>query len=115
VLVDTAGRSPSDAGVRDLLRLVGRRRGVHASRDAADTSARPRAALTPTGTRAPIAIITARRGGVDRRCSASSASAPCRLVGFAAGQRVPRIPTGATAALLAAAVLRDPLSYERAS
>jgi flagellar biosynthesis protein FlhF len=120
MLVDTAGRSPSDAGVRDLLRLVGRRRGVRTHLViAADTSAASARRIFDTyGDARPDRVIITK---LDEAESISPLLGVIRerelpISYFAAGQRVPEDLDRATAALLAAAVLRDPqLSYERAS
>jgi flagellar biosynthesis protein FlhF len=116
LLVDTAGRSPSDGGVRDLLRLVGRRRGVRTHLViAADTSAASARRIFDTyqDARPDRLIITK----LDEAESISPLLSVARERGlpisyFAAGQRVPEDLDRATAERLASAVLRDPLSYQ---
>jgi flagellar biosynthesis protein FlhF len=119
LLVDTAGRSPSDGGVRDLLRLIGRRRGVRTHLViAADTSAASARRIFDTyqDARPDRLIITK----LDEAESISPLLGVVRERGlpisyFTGGQRVPEDLDRATAELLAGAVLRDSLSYERAS
>jgi flagellar biosynthesis protein FlhF len=115
LLVDTAGRSPSDGGVRELLRLVGRRRGVRTHLViAADTSAASARRIFDTYQDArPDRLV------VTKLDEAESISP---LLGIAierglpisyltAGQRVPEDLERASAMALAGAVLRDPLQY----
>jgi flagellar biosynthesis protein FlhF len=119
LLVDTAGRSPSDGGVRDLLRLVGRRRGVRTHLViAADTSAASARRIFETyrDARPDRLIITK----LDEAESISPLLGVARernlpVSYFTSGQRVPEDLDRATAELLASAVLRDSLSYERVS
>jgi flagellar biosynthesis protein FlhF len=119
LLVDTAGRSPSDGGVRDLLRLVGRRRGVRTHLViAADTSAASARRIFETYADArPDRLIITK---LDEAESVSPLLGVVRERGLpisyvAGGQRVPEDLDRATAERLAGAVLRDALSCERAS
>ncbi len=113
LLVDTAGRSPSDGGVRELLRLVGRRRGVRTHLVmAADTSAASARRIFDTYQDArPDRLIVTK---LDEAESLSPLLSVARERGLpisylTSGQRVPEDLDRATAALLADAVLRDPL------
>jgi flagellar biosynthesis protein FlhF len=113
LLVDTAGRSPSDGGVRELLRLVGRRRGVRTHLVmAADTSAATARRIFDTYQDArPDRLVVTK---LDEAESLSPLLGVARERGLpisylAAGQRVPEDLERATAALIAGAVLRDPL------
>jgi flagellar biosynthesis protein FlhF len=117
LLVDTAGRSPSDGGVRDLLRLVGRRRGVRTHLVmAADTSAATARRIFDTYQDArPDRLVVTK---IDEAESLSPLLGVVRERGLpisylTAGQRVPEDLDRATAALIAGAVLRDPLDLER--
>jgi flagellar biosynthesis protein FlhF len=111
MLVDTAGRSPSDAGAGDAMRLLGRRRGVRihlvlAADTSASTARRLFDAYRDVGpdrliitkldeaeTLSPlIAVLTERQIPISY---------------FTAGQRVPEDLDRATPMLLAAAMLRD--------
>jgi flagellar biosynthesis protein FlhF len=120
LLVDTAGRSPSDPTVRDTLRMLGRRRGVRTHLVmAADTSA-------ATARRVFDAYQDAKPGRlVITKLDEAETLSP--LIGvlnerqipisyFTAGQRVPEDLDRATPLLLAAAVLHDRQSpYARVS
>jgi flagellar biosynthesis protein FlhF len=113
LLVDTAGRSPSDGGVRELLRLVGRRRGVRTHLVmAADTSAASARRIFDMYQDArPDRLVVTK---LDEAESLSPLLGVARERGLpisylAAGQRVPEDLDRATAGLLAGAVLRDPL------
>jgi flagellar biosynthesis protein FlhF len=119
LLVDTAGRSPSDGGVRDLLRLVGRRRGVRTHLViAADTSAASARRIFETYADArPDRLIITK---LDEAESVSPLLGVVREHGLpisyvAGGQRVPEDLDRATAERLAGAVLREPMSCERVS
>ena len=111
--MDTAGRSPSDGGVRELLRLVGRRRGVRTHLVmAADTSASSARRIFDMYQDArPDRLVVTK---LDEAESLSPLLGVARERGMAvsyltAGQRVPEDLDRATSALLAGAVLRDPL------
>jgi flagellar biosynthesis protein FlhF len=119
LLVDTAGRSPSDGGVRDLLRLVGRRRGVRTHLViAADTSAASARRIFETYADArPDRLIITK---LDEAESVSPLLGVVRERGLpisyvACGQRVPEDLDRATAERLAGAVLREPTACERVS
>ncbi len=111
LLVDTAGRSASDAAVRDTLRLIGRHRGVRTHLVlAADTSA-------ASARRIFDAYRDARpdRLVITKLDEAETISPLLGVIGerqipisfLTAGQRVPEDLDRATPDLLAAAVLRD--------
>lgn len=111
LLVDTAGRSPSDANVRDLLRLIGRRKGVRTHLVmAADTSAASARRIFDTyqDARPERLVITK----LDEAVTLSPLVSLLReralpISYFTAGQRVPEDLDRATPKLLASAVLRD--------
>jgi flagellar biosynthesis protein FlhF len=120
LLVDTAGRSPNDPAVRDLLQMVGKRRLVRTHLVmAADTSANSARRILDAyeGARPDRLVITK----LDEAESLSPLLAVIReralRVSFiAAGQRVPEDLDRATPALLASAMLREfPLSHEKYS
>jgi len=120
LLVDTAGRSPRDAAVRDVLALVGRRRGVRTHLVlAADTSAASARRILETyeDARPDRFVITK----LDEAESLSPLLGVLRerqlpISYITAGQRVPEDLERATPALLAGAVLRDaPSAYARLS
>jgi flagellar biosynthesis protein FlhF len=111
LLVDTAGRSPQDGGLRELRRLLGNRRGVRTHLVmAADTS-------VPSARRILDAYYDARPDRlVITKVDEAESLAPLLSVlterripvsYITAGQRVPEDLDRATAAGLAAAVLRD--------
>jgi flagellar biosynthesis protein FlhF len=120
LLVDTAGRSPSDPVVRDTLRMLGRRRGVRTHLVmAADTSA-------ATARRVFDAYHDAHpdRLVITKLDEAETLSPLIPVLNerqipisyFTAGQRVPEDLDRATPQLLAAAVLRERQSpYARVS
>ena len=120
LLVDTAGRSPNDPAVRDLLHLVGRRRLVRTHLVmAADTSANSARRIFDAYERArPDRLVITK---LDEAESLSPLLAVLRErelpVSFiTAGQRVPEDLDRATPALLASAMLREfPLSHEKYS
>jgi flagellar biosynthesis protein FlhF len=117
LLVDTAGRSPNDPAVRDLLQLVGKRRLVRTHLVmAADTSANSARRIFDAyeGARPDRLVITK----IDEAESLNPLLAvlrerPLPVSFITAGQRVPEDLDRATPALLASAMLREfPLSHE---
>jgi flagellar biosynthesis protein FlhF len=111
LLVDTAGRSPSDAGVSDSLRMLGRRRGVRMHLVmAADTSAATARRLFDA-----YQDVGPDRLVITKLDEAETLSPLIAVLDerqipisyFTAGQRVPEDLDRATPTLLAAAVLRD--------
>jgi flagellar biosynthesis protein FlhF len=111
LLIDTAGRSPADACVRDLLRLVGRRRGVRTHLVlAADTSAVSARRIFDTYQDArPERLVITKLDEADTVSPLVSVIQERQVpVSYlAAGQRVPEDLDCATPALLASALLRD--------
>ena len=111
LLVDTAGRSPNDPAVRDLLQLVGKRRLVRTHLVmAADTSANSARRIFDAydGARPDRLIITK----IDEAESLNPLLAvlrerPLPVSFITAGQRVPEDLDRATPALLASAMLRE--------
>ena len=117
LLVDTAGRSPNDPAVRDLLQLLGKRRLVRTHLVmAADTSANSARRIFDAyeGARPDRLVITK----IDEAESLNPLLAvlrerPLPVSFITAGQRVPEDLDRATPALLASAMLRElPLSDE---
>ena len=111
LLVDTAGRSPSEAGVRETLRMLGRRRGVRTHLVmAADTSAASaRRILDAYRDARPDRLVITK---LDECESLSPIVGLLRersvpISYFTAGQRVPEDLDRTTPALFAAAILRD--------
>jgi flagellar biosynthesis protein FlhF len=120
LLVDTAGRSPNDPAVRDLLHLLGKRRLVRTHLVmAADTSANSARRILDAyeGAHPDRLVITK----IDEAESLNPLLAvlrerPLPVSFITAGQRVPEDLDRATPALLASAMLRElPLSEERHS
>lgn len=116
LLVDTAGCSPGDRGVSDLLRVTGRRRGARTHLVlAADTSA-------PSARRIFAAYEAAKpdRVVITKLDEAESATALLSVVGerglpvsfVTTGQRVPDDFARATPSVLASAVLGEPSSLQ---
>jgi len=120
LLVDTAGRSPNDAAVRDVLQVVGRRRSVRRHLVlAADTSpASARRILDAYAETRPDRFVITK---LDEAESVSPLLAVLRERGLpvsyiTADQRVPEDLERATPALLAMALLRDaPAAHARCS
>jgi flagellar biosynthesis protein FlhF len=117
LLVDTAGRSPNDPAVRDLLQLLGKRRLVRTHLVmAADTSTNSARRILDAydGARPDRLVITK----IDEAESLNPLLAvlrerPLPVSYITAGQRVPEDLDRATPALLASAMLRElPLSDE---
>jgi flagellar biosynthesis protein FlhF len=117
LLVDTAGRSPNDPAVRELLQLLGKRRLVRTHLVmAADTSANSARRIFDAyeGARPDRLVITK----IDEAESLNPLLAvlrerPLPVSFITAGQRVPEDLDRATPALLASAMLRElPLSQE---
>jgi len=111
MLVDTAGRSASDASVRDLLRLVGRRRGVRTHLVlAADTSAASARRIFDTYQEArPERLVITKLDETDNVSPLLGVIRERQIpVSYlTSGQRVPEDLECATPALLASALLRD--------
>jgi flagellar biosynthesis protein FlhF len=111
LLVDTAGRSPSDASVRDVLRMIGRRRGVRTHLVmAADTSASSARRIFDTYQDArPERLVITKLDETDNVSPLVGVIRERQIpVSFlTAGQRVPEDLDCATPALLASALLRD--------
>jgi len=111
LLVDTAGRSASDPSVREVLRLLGRRKGIRTHLVmAADTSpASARRILDTYQDARPERLVITK---LDEAETLSPLVALLReralpISYFTAGQRVPEDLDRATPALLAGAILRD--------
>jgi flagellar biosynthesis protein FlhF len=111
MLVDTAGRSPNDAAVADLLHVLARRRGVRTHLVmAADTSAASARRIFDTYESAqPERLVITKLDEADTMMPLLSIARERRLpVSFVTdGQRVPEDLARATPALLASALLRD--------
>jgi flagellar biosynthesis protein FlhF len=111
LLVDTAGRSASDPSVREVLRMLGRRKGIRTHLViAADTSVASARRIFDTyqDARPERLVITK----LDEAETLSPLVTLLReralpISYFTAGQRVPEDLDRATPALLASAVLRD--------
>jgi flagellar biosynthesis protein FlhF len=111
LLVDTAGRSPNDPAVRELLQLLGKRRLVRTHLVmAADTSANSARRILDAyeGARPDRLVITK----IDEAESLNPLLAvlrerPLPVSFITAGQRVPEDLDRATPALLASAMLRE--------
>lgn len=116
MLVDTAGRSPNDRAVADLLHVVGRRRGIRTHLVmAADTSAASARRIFETYESArPERLVITKLDEADSMMPLLSVVRERGLpVSFmTAGQRVPEDLTRATSFLLASAVLREPSVFE---
>jgi flagellar biosynthesis protein FlhF len=114
LLVDTAGRSPSDPVVRDTLRLLGRRRGVRTHLVlAADTSAATaRRVFDAYQDACPDRLVITKLDEADTISPLIGVlnERQIPISYFTAGQRVPEDLDRATPLLLASAVLRDRLS-----
>jgi flagellar biosynthesis protein FlhF len=111
LLVDTAGRSPSDTGTRELFRLIARRRHVRTHLVlAADTSpASARRILDAYEDARPSRVVLTK---LDEAESVTPLLSLLRERGLplsylCAGQRVPEDLERATPALVAAAMLRE--------
>ncbi|MCC7034589.1 MAG: hypothetical protein IT179_17345 [Acidobacteria bacterium] len=111
LLVDTAGRSPRDGGLRDLRRLLGGRRGVRTHLVmAADTSARTaRRLLDAYQDVRPDRIVIAKLDEAESVAPLLAVIADCGIpVSYlTTGQQVPEDFDRATPAALAGALLRD--------
>lgn len=111
MLVDTAGRSPNDAAVADLLEVIRRRRGVRTHLVmAADTSAASARRIFDTYESAqPERLVITKLDEADTMMPLLSIARERRLpVSFVTdGQRVPEDLTRATPVRLAGALLRD--------
>lgn len=111
LLVDTAGRSPRDGGLRDLRRLLGTRRGVRTHLVmAADTSATTaRRLLDAYHDARPDRIVISKVDEAETMAPVLAAIAERGLpVSYVTtGQRVPEDLDRATPASLAGALLRD--------
>jgi len=111
LLVDTAGRSPNDPAVRDLLQLIRRRRGIRTHLVlAADTSpASARRILQTYESAEPDRLVITKVDECETLSPLVSVLRERQLpVSFlTAGQRVPEDLDRATPALLAGAVLQD--------
>ncbi len=111
MLVDTAGRSPNDAAVADLLNVLHRRRGVRTHLViAADTSAASARRIFDTYESArPERLVITKLDEADTMMPLLSIARERRMpVSFVTdGQRVPEDLARATPARLASALLRD--------
>ncbi len=115
LLVDTAGRSPHDGGLRDLRRLLGTRRGIRTHLVlAADTSATSaRRILDAYHDARPDRVVISK---VDEAESLSPLLGVLRehaipVSYITTGQRVPEDLAPATPAALASVVLRDTATH----
>jgi flagellar biosynthesis protein FlhF len=115
LLVDTAGRSPQDGGLRDLRRLLGNRRSIRTHLVlAGDTSANSARRILDAYTDAkPDRVVISK---VDEAESLSpllrvlrERSIPVSYI--TTGQRVPEDLAAATPAMLASVVLRDAAAH----
>jgi flagellar biosynthesis protein FlhF len=116
MLVDTAGRSPNDSAVADVLQVLARRRGIRTHLVmAADTSAASaRRILTTYEAARPERVVVTK---VDEAESMMPLLAVVRERGLPIsfvtdGQRVPEDIARATPSLLASALLRENSSFE---
>ncbi|HQZ37923.1 MAG TPA: hypothetical protein PLH72_02695 [Vicinamibacterales bacterium] len=111
LLVDTAGRSPKDGGLRDLRRLLGTRRGVRTHLVmAADTSATTaRRLLDAYHDARPDRIVISKVDEAETVAPllAAVADRGIPVSYLTTGQRVPEDLDRATPAALAGALLRD--------
>jgi len=111
LLVDTAGRSPHDGGLRDLRRLLGSRRGVRTHLVmAADTSERTaRRVLDAYQNPRPDRVVISKVDEADTLAPllAVIADRGIPVSYLTTGQRVPEDLGRATPAALAGALLRD--------
>lgn len=111
MLVDTAGRSPDDRAVADLLHVLGRRRGIRTHLVmAADTSAASARRILDTYEAArPERLVVTKADEADSLMPLLSVVRERGLpISFVTnGQRVPEDLASATPALLASAVLRE--------
>jgi flagellar biosynthesis protein FlhF len=115
LLVDTAGRSPQDGGLRDLRRLLGSRRGIRTHLVlAGDTSANSaRRILDAYYDARPDRVVISK---VDEAESLSPLLSVLReralpVSYITTGQRVPEDLESATPAVLAGVVLRDAVTH----
>lgn len=111
MLVDTAGRSPDDSAVADVLQVLGRRRGIRTHLVmAADTSAASaRRILDAYETARPERVVVTKADEAESMMPLLSVVRERGLpISFVAnGQRVPDDLAQATPSLLAGAVLRE--------
>ena len=115
ILVDTAGRSPSDAAAQELFRVVGQARGVrtHLVLPAGSSVSAARRILDGYAEARPTRIVLTKLDEAESLSPLVSLlherQVPISYLGT--GQRVPEDLNRATASLLAASVLGEPAPF----